>query len=37
MIIRVSIVINGSTPCEQNVGMLVWLGGNVLGFSVQDC
>ena len=31
MIIKVSVVIIDGVRLEQNVGMLVWLGGNVIG------
>ena len=39
MIIKVSIVTIDSVRWEQNVGMLLWLGGNVLGYplGIQFC
>ena len=35
MIIRVSVVIIGGARCEQNVGMLFWFGGNILGCALR--
>ena len=39
MIIKVSVVIIDGVLWEQNEGMLVWLGGNVLGclLGIQFC
>ena len=34
MIIKVSVVTIDSVRWEQNVGMLLWLGGNVLGYPL---